>query len=1600
MNDGADTATEAEGEQHATCTGETGGKLSKRPTKTKPSKKNMARHFSPWPCPGGSGASKSALSLISQMTAGTVGPVLSLRTSLAGCRGADLHAVLRALENNQDIHFLSIGCNGALATSTSLASLLAQVLRPAAKVCQSAITYDEVVDFLTCTKLPKTAVHYMRVSHTVRKEAELYLPKFATKTADGKKLTPKFCIDDGRLHFAIVSGFVFNSFELPPELSVVGRACEAGSIAAARVTRSVLKGMRAHGHEMTDLDDLETVVDKLDDDKLRQEVADMSRPYLALTHLLNLLDAQRISASRDRSLPKWASMLQKWRYATFCEDSGSLQGDACEWFAHFVPLSNFVLWMLPHLKGTMFKTDAHDMSGSWVIWSRDMLLSARDSVRFQYKVMATSRLLEAVGTVEFPPYEPLLALVHFCRALGRRHGRAAFVVFGEIETLTFGIGLAQLSRLDTRCDLLVNAIRKVSLSLATEMGVRANVNTTGNPVVLRYERVEPNEPEIEANFAYAVTVTQAFVAMIRAAAPTEHQLPEVFGLLRWMGYDMCCVRDSFSKSQKVMTEPKVATSETVEAAKSAAGSVAKQVSECHLIKHHRLPTIIGRCDTASELLNSWFNERAATVDAMLKHAPPNRAWFDVPFARLIRFDPIPDPAKNTPPKAVMLPTGNVTAMYNDSVLGAHVEQQESRKLTQSTWESLDEAFVYLLWFFCVLPVHVAYAIYGSSPKEKRLDWMSRCYTFTVRATRRFFSVGENNLSQEGGMMNYIEAQTVTASEKEVTKRLMGAPRQHHASVTATDEAVSAVKTAAINRGSAKGRVWTWRLQADFKRWCQQWFEGCMRPHSILMDRLHGFKESANLWVKAAADPRSPLPPEDRLVWLSYAKRDREARFLLKELHNTTPERVRESRPDLPPEGQAPIDPVYTGAEWKGANPYNFEYFTRQQLIFAECIQVRAHRYHPPAACVLSAIEFHGCSEAERQILAHYRLMRIVVRTRAQLQAEPVGDTMSVAPMTVDFEREAYDIMRIVMAEINDLFAEMRSLTQSARNRKPHRDRPVVRRPCRFFTTAFFQRHIAVPHYTTAHHPFPDARHTESNISYLLGQELANDGLITPVESDLRIVRKPGHHFGPPLWLTSLAGGRTIDQCLEEARGYRAASASAARAMTAMKFSGEYNEPLGMADSFNEEDKAILLDWRHNYHGQEGVYRTDARWGDGIQQKKGTITTCGVVADAGDRSNTVTWLKGAGDNQNIEGTQPVPDACCIGDEFKPEWVRILSAHVRSFTATLFQVAEANQVPLKWEETVANDSSIEIYGRKWAIEGRVKATMAKKVGRLSEAVNAVVHDVFVVMSSVWASALSATSGCFTFYPVYELAASESFALWVLDHFVPSTLPLEPCAHAKTVSHRMGFFIYMVVSVLTSEFAEHDWEFFLMGMLEVARLKALTRERRLLDKAISSTKVDRTHAAWLDIPRVFGLVMRSKNLTKCFWRPYQEGEFWRRAGFHCSGLRLLPDSAGKRVNPAIQRLTNALHRGNLEPLALQKAFPPGDTGAHRSRELLEAALKRDLPPAPLPRWVLPGFIREPQKRQKEELSQPVLREGLLKRRRLKEEPSRDVELPIQLE
>lgn len=55
--------------------------------------------------------------------------MLSLRSELPGCRGADLHALLSALDGYEHVHFLSFGCNGALASSKSLASLLVQVLQ-------------------------------------------------------------------------------------------------------------------------------------------------------------------------------------------------------------------------------------------------------------------------------------------------------------------------------------------------------------------------------------------------------------------------------------------------------------------------------------------------------------------------------------------------------------------------------------------------------------------------------------------------------------------------------------------------------------------------------------------------------------------------------------------------------------------------------------------------------------------------------------------------------------------------------------------------------------------------------------------------------------------------------------------------------------------------------------------------------------------------------------------------------------------------------------------------------------------------------------------------------------------------------------------------------------------------------------------------------------------------------------------------------------------------------------------------------------------------------------------------------------------------------
>ena len=202
-------------------------------------------------------------------------------------------------------------------------------------------------------------------------------------------------------------------------------------------------------------------------------------------------------------------------------------------------------------------------------------------------------------------------------------------------------------------------------------------------------------------------------------------------------------------------------------------------------------------------------------------------------------------------------------------------------------------------------------------------------------------------------------------------------------------------------------------------------------------------------------------------------------------------------------------------------------------------------------------------------------------------------------------------------------------------------------------------------------------------------------------------------------------------------------------------------------------------------------------------------------------------------------------------------------------------------------------------------------------------------------------------------------------------------------------------------------------------------MTRQRRLLDKAVE--KVDRTHAPWLDIPRVFGIaarmhpyhlrppeVMRSKNLTKCFWRALLSAWPRRRVARPLSGSGVLapcwlplhrrrsaadgrpnsPIFAMRRARearepvdptthhcppsgePGAQRAADGLPpraRGGTQELCALEGGP-GPLGSHgRPRQGLHLmAPGRDLPPAPLPRWVLPGLATRTER-------QPVLRPSL---------------------
>jgi len=123
-------------------------------------------------------------------------------------------------------------------------------------------------------------------------------------------------------------------------------------------------------------------------------------------------------------------------------------------------------------------------------------------------------------------------------------------------------------------------------------------------------------------------------------------------------------------------------------------------------------------------------------------------------------------------------------------------------------------------------------------------------------------------------------------------------------------------------------------------------------------------------------------------------------------------------------------------------------------------------------------------------------------------------------------------------------------------------------------------------------------------------------------------------------------------------------------------------------------------------------------------------------------------------------------------------------------------------------------------------------------------------------------------------------------------------------------------------------------------VALLKRLTHERRMLDKGIDA---DRTHAPWLQVDRTFGWIMRSENLTRCFWRPYQEGEFWRRAGFFCPKVSKPKDALKKWVNPAVQSLGEAFHRGDMDAATLARAFPQGPASSHSKCKVLCRSLSK---------------------------------------------------------
>ncbi|KAF4657663.1 hypothetical protein FOL47_008361 [Perkinsus chesapeaki] len=107
------------------------------------------------------------------------------------------------------------------------------------------------------------------------------------------------------------------------------------------------------------------------------------------------------------------------------------------------------------------------------------------------------------------------------------------------------------------------------------------------------------------------------------------------------------------------------------------------------------------------------------------------------------------------------------------------------------------------------------------------------------------------------------------------------------------------------------------------------------------------------------------------------------------------------------------------------------------------------------------------------------------------------------------------------------------------------------------------------------------------------------------------------------------------------------------------------------------------------------------------------------------------------------------------------------------------------------------------------------------------------------------------------------------------------------------------------------------------QIQDIKETTKRRRSADKKLLPQQVDRLHGAWL-MPECFEWVMASENLTRCFWRPYQERLFWERMGFKVPMVKKGVNDPKKWVNYYVQELTKRFHRGNINASMLDTVGP----------------------------------------------------------------------------